>query len=70
LLLRGFCASIKIEPAEKETAQISNGLFYWQCRKGTTLDSGFSKILGRKNMKDKFTSRNLGTIAKIAAKMK
>jgi uncharacterized protein (DUF1697 family) len=60
----------KIAPGEKEEAKISNGVFYWQCRKGATLDSGFSKILGRKNMKDKFTSRNIGTIAKVAAKMK
>jgi hypothetical protein len=33
------------------------------------VDSGFSKILERKNMKDKFTSRNIGTMAKVAAKM-
>ena len=60
----------KITPSDGENAEISKGLFYWQCRKGATLDSGFSKILGRKNMKDKFTSRNIGTMAKIAAKMK
>ena len=60
----------KITPAEGEAAEISNGLFYWQCRKGATLDSGFSKILGRKNMKDKFSSRNIGTMAKVLAKMK
>ncbi|MDR1157020.1 MAG: DUF1697 domain-containing protein [Oscillospiraceae bacterium] len=60
----------KITPTEGEAAEISNGLFYWQCRKGATLDSGFSKILGRKNMKDKFTSRNIDTIAKVEAKMK
>lgn len=60
----------KIVPSEKEAAEISNGLFYWQCRKGATLASGFSKILGRKDMKEKFTSRNIGTITKVAAKMK
>ena len=59
----------KITPSDGEAATINNGLFYWQCRKGATLDSGFSKILGRKNMKGKFTSRNIGTIAKVAAKM-
>ena len=59
----------KITPSEKEAAAISNGLFYWQCRKGATLDSEFSKILGRRSMKEKFTSRNIGTIAKAAAKL-
>ena len=52
-----------------EAAEVSGGYFYGQCRKGATLDSGFSKILGRKSMKDKFTSRNISTIAKVAAKM-
>lgn len=60
----------KIAPSNGENAAINNGLFYWQCRKGATLDSGFSTILGRKSMKDKFTSRNIGTIAKVAAKMR
>ena len=59
----------KITPSDGEAARVNNGLFYWQCRKGATLDSGFSKILGRKNMKNKFTSRNIGTMAKVAAKM-
>ena len=59
----------KITPSKNETAEIRKGLFYWQCRKGATLDSGFSKILGRKEMKEKFTSRNIGTITKVAAKM-
>jgi uncharacterized protein (DUF1697 family) len=66
VLLKEF---MKITPSEKESAEIHNGFFYWRCRKGATLDSGFSKILGRKDMKGKFTSRNIGTIAKIAAKM-
>ena len=66
VLLKEFT---KITPSDKESAEIKNGLFYWRCRKGATLDSGFSKILGRKDMKEKFTSRNIGTIAKIVAKM-
>ena len=59
----------KITPAPNEKACINNGNFYWQCAKGATLDSGFSKILGRKEMKDKFTSRNIGTLGKIQTKM-
>lgn len=59
----------KVPPAPEEEATIAGGNFYWQCPKGSTLDSGFSKILGRKAMRDKFTSRNIRTIAKAAAKM-
>jgi len=60
---------MKIDPSDNESAVIRSGLFYWRCRKGATLNSSFSKILGRKDMKEKFTSRNIGTIAKIVAKM-
>ncbi|MCL2145725.1 MAG: DUF1697 domain-containing protein [Methanomassiliicoccaceae archaeon] len=60
----------RITPSEGEAAEIGDGIFYWRCRKGATLDSGFSKILGRKDMRDKFTSRNIDTIAKVATKMK
>ncbi|MDR1015448.1 MAG: DUF1697 domain-containing protein [Coriobacteriales bacterium] len=59
----------KVTPSEGEAAKVSNGVFYWQCRKGATLDSGFSGVLGRKSMRDKFTSRNIRTVAKIAARM-
>jgi len=59
----------RITPSEGEAAEVAGGLFYWRCRKGATLDSGFSKILGRKDMRGRFTSRNIGTIAKVAAKM-
>ncbi|KQS92370.1 DUF1697 domain-containing protein [Chryseobacterium sp. Leaf394] len=55
--------------AENEEAKIENGLFYWQVPKGNTLDSTFGKILGRKNMKDQFTSRNLNTFEKVIKKM-
>jgi uncharacterized protein (DUF1697 family) len=66
VLLKEF---MKITPSDKESAEIQSNLFYWRCRKGATLDSGFSKMLGRKDMKEKFTSRNIGTIVKIVAKM-
>jgi len=59
----------KIVPAADEKACIQNGYFYWQCAKGATLTSGFSKILGRKTLREHFTSRNMGTIAKVQAKM-
>ena len=58
-----------ITPAVNEKAQINGGQFYWQVSKGSTLDSGFSKILGEKRMKDQFTSRNMNTIQKIFEKM-
>lgn len=60
----------KITPVEKEEAKINGGIFFWKCPKGATLDSGFSKILGKKSMKEKFTSRNINTIEKVLAKLK
>ncbi len=54
--------------AENEAAKIIDDTFYWQVPKGNTLDSDFGKILGRKNLKDQFTSRNLNTFEKILKK--
>lgn len=51
-----------------EAAVVVNGTFYWQVPKGNTLDSEFGKILGKKNLKDQFTSRNLNTFEKILKK--
>ncbi len=51
-----------------EDAQKIANNFYWKVPKGNTLDSEFGKILGRKNLKDKFTSRNINTIQKIVNK--
>ncbi len=51
-----------------EEAKISNGNFYWQVPKGNTLDSTFGKILGKKNLKDQMTSRNINTFDKILKK--
>lgn len=55
--------------AEDEKAQIAGNVFYWQVPKGSTLDSSFGKVLGKKNLKDKFTSRNMNTFEKILKKM-
>jgi len=59
----------QITPAAREAAAVQDGTFYWQVPKGLTLDAGFSKILGRKELKEEFTSRNLNTIQKIQDKM-
>ncbi|OVE56560.1 MULTISPECIES: DUF1697 domain-containing protein [Chryseobacterium] len=53
---------------ENEIAKIVNNIFYWQVPKGNTLDSAFGKILGKKSMKDQFTSRNINTFEKILKK--
>ncbi|SIS57669.1 DUF1697 domain-containing protein [Chryseobacterium gambrini] len=53
---------------ENEAAEIVNHIFYWQVPKGNTLDSAFGKILGKKSMKDQFTSRNINTFEKILKK--
>ncbi|KUJ56192.1 hypothetical protein AR686_10800 [Chryseobacterium aquaticum subsp. greenlandense] len=54
---------------ENEEGKIINNIFYWQVLKGNTLDSTFGKILGRKNLKDQFTSRNINTFEKILKKL-
>ncbi|ODS83640.1 MAG: hypothetical protein ABS46_05920 [Cytophagaceae bacterium SCN 52-12] len=55
--------------AEGEDARIVGTNFYWMVPKGNTLDSEFGKILGRKNLKNSFTSRNMNTFEKILKKM-
>lgn len=65
ILMEEFSTSKK---AEFEDAKIVNRNFYWQVPKGNTLDSTFGKILGRKNLKDKLTSRNINTFEKILKK--
>ena len=59
----------KVAQAENEKAEIINGIFYWQIPKGNTLDSTFGKVLGKKSLKDQFTSRNVNTFEKILKKM-
>jgi uncharacterized protein (DUF1697 family) len=59
----------RIVPIDGEAGIESGGYFYWQVPKGATLDAGFSKILGRRDLKDKFTSRNIGTLQKICDKL-
>lgn len=59
----------KINPAEEENGVIQGNTFYWQLPKGSTLNSEFGKILGKKNFKDQFTSRNINTFKRILSKM-
>lgn len=59
----------KTAKATGEEAQITANNFYWKVPKGNTLESEFGKILGRKNLKDAFTSRNLNTFEKALKKM-
>jgi uncharacterized protein (DUF1697 family) len=59
-----------IIPATNEEALIYENQFYWQVNKGETLDSGFSKILADKKLRNQFTSRNINTIQKISEKMR
>jgi len=55
--------------SENEKAEIVNNIFYWQVSKGNTLDSSFGKVLGKKSLKDQFTSRNINTFEKILKKI-
>ncbi len=59
----------QLEKTEGEEASVIDENFYWKVPKGNTLDSKFGKILGRKNLRDAFTSRNMNTIEKIFQKM-
>ncbi|GAB3432966.1 hypothetical protein GCM10027516_43120 [Niabella aquatica] len=52
-----------------EEGRIAANHFYWKVPKGNTLDSTFGKILGRKDLKHAFTSRNLNTFEKALKKM-
>lgn len=65
ILMSEFKTALK---TEYEEAKIINGTFFWQVQKGNTLDSAFGKILGRKSLKDQFTSRNVNTFEKIIKK--
>jgi uncharacterized protein (DUF1697 family) len=60
------------EKAEKitgEEAKIVANNFYWKVPKGNTLHSAFGKILGRKDLKAAFTSRNINTFEKVLKKL-
>lgn len=59
----------KSEKATGEEAKVIESNFYWKIPKGNTLGSEFGKILGRKKLKDAFTSRNLNTFEKVLKKM-
>ena len=58
----------KSSNAKGEKAKIVNNIFYWQIPKGQTLLSDFGKVLGKKSLKDKMTSRNVNTFEKIINK--
>ena len=66
LLMEEFSKSDK---TENEKGEIVADTFYWQVPKGNTLDSTFGKILGKKNLKDKITSRNINTFERILKKL-
>jgi uncharacterized protein (DUF1697 family) len=58
----------KASKTDNEDAKIVNNIFYWQVPKGNTLDSNFGKVLGKKSLKNQFTSRNINTFEKILKK--
>lgn len=66
LLMEEFSKSDK---AENENAQIVADTFYWQIQKGNTLGSTFGKVLGKKKLKDKITSRNINTFERILKRL-
>ena len=59
----------KAEKSPHEQAEIVAGNFYWKISKGNTLNSEFGKILGNRQLKNSFTSRNMNTFEKVYHKM-
>ena len=59
-----------VVPVDGETAAVNQGCFFWRVPKGSTLDAGFSKILGSPGWRDQFTSRNISTMRKVQAAMR
>ncbi len=66
ILLTEFEKSKKVTD---EQAKIVENNFYWKVPKGNTLESDFGKILGQKDLKNAFTSRNLNTFEKVLKKL-
>ena len=66
LLIEEFSKSDK---AENEKAKIVADTFYWQVPKGNTLGSTFEKVLGKKKLKDKISSRNINTFERILKRL-
>lgn len=59
----------KVAKVDGEEASIVQDNYYWKVPKSLTLESEFGKILGRKDMKNAFTSRNLNTFEKVLKKI-
>lgn len=59
----------KSKKVSGEDAKVIGSIFYWKVPKGTTLNSEFGNILGRKSLKDSFTSRNINTFEKVLKKI-
>ena len=66
ILLHEFLKAARVEGEE---AEVVGQNFYWQIKKGLTLDSDFGKVLGNKKLRSEFTSRNINTIEKVLLKM-
>lgn len=59
----------KGEKVSGEKAQLVYGNFYWKIPKGSSIDSSFGRILGRKKLKSIFTSRNINTMERVLKRM-
>ncbi len=57
------------QKGEDEKGLLIGDTFYWQVKKGNTLESDFGKILGKATLKQKITSRNLNTLEKVKMKI-
>lgn len=55
----------KVELTPGEKVQAGEGVVYWRCPRGNTLQSQFGKLLGRAKYRDFNTNRNLRTLQKL-----
>lgn len=66
MLITAYTATTAVEG--EEVRKVGNRC-YWKVPKGSTLHSEFGKILGRKDLKSAFTSRNLNTFERLLKKL-
>ncbi|MGH9233595.1 MAG: DUF1697 domain-containing protein [Acidimicrobiales bacterium] len=53
------------QPPRGEQVAAGDGVVYWDCPKGSTLDTPFAKVIGKAKYRSTTTNRNLRTLRKL-----
>lgn len=56
---------VAVEVGEGDVVAAGDGVAYWRCPKGATVDAPFSKVFSRARFKPVTTNRNLATVRKL-----